>query len=157
MKLYIKYLAVVLFTTSMISCNKDNNDNMSTPTASTSTFKATLNGTNEVPPNRSLATGSATVTFNNTTKVLYISLSYTGMTPNAGHIHMGALGVSGPPVFAFSSLASPITYTSVPLDAGQESDLKSNLYYVNLHSTTYPDGEIRGQLLKQTTSGGGGY
>jgi hypothetical protein len=32
------------------------------------------------------------------------------------------------------------------LNAEQEADLKAGLYYVNLHSATYTDGEIRGQL-----------
>jgi hypothetical protein len=32
------------------------------------------------------------------------------------------------------------------LNAEQVTDLKAGLYYVNLHSATYPNGEIRGQL-----------
>jgi hypothetical protein len=32
----------------------------------------------------------------------------------------------------------------------------ANQYYVNLHTTAYPDGEISGTLIKTGTSGGGG-
>jgi hypothetical protein len=32
------------------------------------------------------------------------------------------------------------------LTSQEEADLKNGLYYVNIHSDAYPDGEIRGQL-----------
>jgi hypothetical protein len=72
------------------------------------------------------------------------------MTATASHIHKGAVGVSGDVIFGFTPpITSPISYTSVALDATQEADLNANLYYVNIHSTAFPAGEIRGQLIKQ--------
>jgi hypothetical protein len=52
-----------------------------------------------------------------------------------------------------------ISYTSAALTPEQEADLMANLYYVNLHSSTFTAGEIRGQLVKGTTTSttGGGY
>ncbi|ESU26697.1 hypothetical protein FLJC2902T_26720 [Flavobacterium limnosediminis JC2902] len=153
MKYYVRFLAVVLFTAVAVSCNDDDDDMSSIPVSIT-TFNATLSGSNEVPPNSSTATGTAVLKFYNATKILSITVTHSGMTVTDGHIHKGALGVSGPPVFAFSSFTPPISYTSDPLSAEQEADLKNNLYYVNLHSATYPDGEIRGQLIKEITGGG---
>lgn len=117
------------------------------------TFKATLNGANERPtPNASTATGSSTLIFDINTKLLTITTTYSGLTGTASgaHIHKGDVTVAGSIIFGFTSLISPIVYTSIALDATQEADLKANLYYVNVHSTpTYPGGEIRGQLIKQ--------
>ncbi|WP_051269667.1 CHRD domain-containing protein [Flavobacterium suncheonense] len=156
MKTVLKLVFVAFLTAGISSCSS-NDDSSSTPTQPTTTnFNATLNGTSEVPANGSAATGGAVLSFNNTNKTFTVTVTYTGITPTAGHVHKGAVGVSGPPVFAFSSLTSPINYTSVPLTAEQEADLKANLYYINLHTSAYPDGEIRGQLIKQTSTGGGG-
>jgi hypothetical protein len=42
-----------------------------------------------------------------------------------------------------------ISYTSAALTPEQEADLMANLYYVNLHSSTFTAGEIRGQLVRE--------
>ena len=113
------------------------------------TFKATLSGTSESTPNASAATGTATLIFNTTTKIFTVSVTYSGVTATNGHIHKGAVGVSGGVIFPFSPFTSPISYTSAALDATQEADLNANLYYVNIHSAAFGAGEIRGQLIKQ--------
>lgn len=114
------------------------------------TFKATINGASEVPANASTGTGTATLIFNTTTKIFTVSVTYSGVTATNGHIHKGAVGVSGGVVFGFSPFTSPISYTSAALDATQEADLNANLYYVNIHSAApFTAGEIRGQLIKQ--------
>jgi hypothetical protein len=128
------------------ACNKDDD---STPT--TTNFSGTLSGANETPPNASAATGTVSFTYNSSTKVLSGTVTYSGVVATAAHIHNGAVGVAGAVVFPLDavSLASPISFTSVPLDASQEADLMNNLYYVNIHSAAYPGGEIRAQLTKQ--------
>ena len=135
-------LGIVVFN----GCNKDDN---STP--ATTNFAGTLSGANETPPNGSAATGTVSFTYNSQTKVLSGTVTYTGLTATAAHIHKGAPGVPGGVVFPLGGtpLTSPISFTSVPLDASQEADLMNNLYYVNIHSAAFPDGEIRAQLTKQ--------
>jgi hypothetical protein len=130
----------------LLSCKEDEDN---PPANSTSTFTADLSGASEVPSNTSTATGQATLTFNNTTKIFTLNVTHSGLTPTMGHIHKGAVGESGDVVFPLTSLTSPITYTSPALTASQEADLKAGLYYVNLHTDAYPDGEIRGQLTMQ--------
>lgn len=131
---------VVLFTAG--SCKKEDDPNV--------IFMATINGSSEVPSNASTATGTATLTFNKDTKVFNVVVNFSGVTATASHIHKGEPSVSGGVVFGFTSpVTSPINYTSVALDAAQETDLFANMYYVNIHSTAFPGGEIRGQLIKQ--------
>lgn len=150
MKLSIRFLAFSIFLATIVSC--DNSDSPTvTPNSTVTTFNATLNGGSEAPtPTASTATGTAVLKFDTTTKIFTVTVTYSGLTGPAtsGHVHKGAVGVAGPPVFAFTSLTSPITYTSPALNSGQEADLNANLYYVNIHSTLYPGGEIRGQLIK---------
>ena len=95
----------------------------------------------------SAAQGTVTGKFNNSTKILTVQISYLGLTPTIWHIHKGAAGVAGPVVFDLGkNFVSPFSFTTSALDAAQEADLKSGLYYVNIHSAAAPGGEIRGQL-----------
>ncbi|MGK2862536.1 MAG: CHRD domain-containing protein [Chitinophagaceae bacterium] len=137
-------LAISIFS----SCDK--NDDPVVPDPNVRFSATTISGANESSPNPSTATGSATATFNKDTKILTVNVTFSGVTATAAHIHKGAVGVAGGVIFGFPSpITSPINYTSPALDAAQEADLLANLYYVNIHSTAYPGGEIRGQLIKQ--------
>jgi hypothetical protein len=96
---------------------------------------------------QSAAQGSVTGKFNNSTKVLTLQINYLGLTPTMWHIHKGAAGVAGPVVLNLGdTFGSPFNFTTSALDATQEADLKSGLYYVNIHTAAVPSGEIRGQL-----------
>lgn len=135
-------IAALLFTT-LISCKKDDKpeDNMMT-------FTATLSGANEVPSNTSVASGNATLMYNKSTKAFSVTTTYSGLTPTGGHIHKAASGTNGPVIFPFASLASPIKLEGSLTDA-QALALTKDSMYVNLHTTDFPGGEIRGQLKKQ--------
>lgn len=144
----IKLMAIVFILSSLTSCKKDS----TAPADPNITFKATLTGAAEAPSNPTTGTGSSTLIFNNNTKIFTVSTTYSGLTgtASAAHIHKGAVGVAGGVIFGFTNVTvSPITYTSVALDATQEADLKAGLYYVNVHTAAYPAGEIRGQLIRQ--------
>lgn len=160
MKHLFKFLAIPFFLLAVVSCN-DDADNPN-PNSNLITFKADLKGSNEVPApaTSSTATGKATLVFDNTTKIFKLTVTHDVVNPTMAHIHKGAVGVSGPPVFPSptTSFTFPITnYTSPVLTQLQEDDLRAGLYYVNIHSDTYKAGEIRGQLIKETTPGGGTY
>ncbi|HLP04337.1 MAG TPA: CHRD domain-containing protein [Paludibacter sp.] len=137
------YTLLMLIVISFGSCKDNENDNIVT-------FTATLNGASEVPTNASAATGTANFTYDKTTYILKGTVTFTGITPTAGHIHKGAPGVSGGVIFPLTSaspLTSPINFTSSPLNEEQRADLMANMYYVNLHTAAFPNGEIRGQLI----------
>ena len=136
---FIFFVCLIIFAS---SCKKSSSSEV--------TFKATLNGASETPPNSSVANGTATLTYNTNTKIFNIIVNFTGLSATISHIHEAPVGVSGKVVFGFPTpIKSPINYTSPALTFTQDSALNANLYYVNVHSETYPAGEIRGQLIKQ--------
>ena len=146
MKLMFKLLGVIIFLSVLNACSKDDAPPPPNPNI---TFKATLSGAQESTPTGSSFTGDATLTFDSVTKIFKVTVNHTVTSPTNGHIHKGAVGVSGPVIFPFASFTSPISYTSAALDATQEADLKAGLYYVNIHTAAFPGGEIRGQLIRQ--------
>ncbi len=110
-------------------------------------FNIVLEGSQEVPLNVSNGGGGGTATYDVTTKQLKLNISYSGMegTENNAHIHgPAARGVSAGVLFPLTA-GSPKTDT-VTLDAAQEPQLLSGQLYVNVHSTAYPGGELRGQI-----------
>ncbi|MCA1759013.1 MAG: CHRD domain-containing protein [Bacteroidales bacterium] len=143
-KFFLKFMIIAGLFLTAVSCDDDDDDD-----EPNDVFTATLSGANENPPNESNATGMAELTYNKDTKIFYIEVEYTGVEATGAHIHLGATGVNGGVVFGFNPPTSPIIYTSEPLTAEQESDLYNELYYVNIHSETYPAGEIRGQLTME--------
>ncbi len=148
MKRLFNFLAIATLLVLGNSCGKDD----SPPLDPNITFKATLTGAQEAPtPNSSTATGTATIVFNQDTKILTLNMTYTGVTATNMHIHKGATGVSGPVIYGLgvTPFSSPVNYTSPAITVGQQDSLINNLLYVNIHSSAFPGGEIRGQIIKQ--------
>jgi len=116
-------------------------------------FRANLTGAQEVPPNSSLATGDVHAKLDNDGKSLRVMLKFTGLGSNftAAHIHTGAAGTNGPPIVTFDGLPTATSGSlqnfAATLTDVQAADLAAGRLYINVHSTGYPDGEIRGQLV----------
>jgi len=112
-------------------------------------FKADLSGASEEPPVATAAKGTATAALDTASKTLDWTVTYTGLTPTAGHIHgPAAAGANAGVLVPFSgSIASPIK-GSATLTDGQISDLEAGRTYVNLHTADNKGGEIRGQLVR---------
>jgi hypothetical protein len=154
MKPLLQLLSILCVFFGVVSCS--NGDDDTTPTPVIVSFNAALNGASEVPANTSAATGTATLRYNKTTKVFTLNVAYSGITLTDAHVHLGAVGADGPPVFPIPTSTSPISFTSPALTTTQEADLLANLYYVNLHTADFPGGEIRGQLITLNPAGSGG-
>lgn len=110
-------------------------------------FTATLTGAQETPPNNSTATGRATLLLSPDEKTARVSLTFAGLSSGQtdAHIHgPAAAGVSAPPIFPLP--LGQLSDFAITLTASQVQDLKNGLFYVNVHSSNFPTGEIRGQF-----------
>jgi hypothetical protein len=106
-----------------------------------------LSGSNEVPPVTTPASGTGTVTIN-PDHTVSASITVTGMTATASHIHEGAAGTNGPVIVPFTktgdnTFAAP---AGAKLTDSQYASFKAGNLYVNVHSAKNPGGEIRAQL-----------
>jgi hypothetical protein len=127
-------------------------------------YAAELRPSNEVPPVNSTGFGSAFVTIDPINNNIAWDVRVGGIgNPSLSHIHRGAAGVSGPVVINFATSAAQIaggrSSGNAPITAMQSGNLQpadlTNLanpatasgYYVNVHSSTFPTGEVRGQLV----------
>ena len=118
------------------------------------TFQATLSGLGETPVNGSPGTGFGTVVLNAAQTQITVDESWSGITTpaTASHIHgPGGVGTNAPVLFPFSGVPAA-TSGSIPeqtfaINSTQVSYLFSGFLYMNVHSSTFPGGEIRGQLL----------
>jgi len=109
--------------------------------------KIELSGANEVPPVTTTASGTGTVTIKDDRSVS-ASISVTGMTATAAHIHEGAAGANGPVIVPFTktgdnAFAAP---EGAKLTEAQYASYKAGNLYVNVHSAKNPPGEVRAQL-----------
>ena len=138
------YLAVAAFGL-LTACSKK--DDAQPDTSTTTTLTATINGAQQVPANNSTATGTFAGTYNSGSKHLTYTVVYQGLTPTIAHIHTGAPGTSGSVAIPFANLTSPIMGT-VTLTPEQADNLLNNRMYVNMHSSAYGNGEIRGDIHK---------
>jgi uncharacterized protein (TIGR03118 family) len=113
-------------------------------------FSTLLNGASEVPPTPSTATGAGTFSLANSAFKYDITFTNLLSPATGAHIHGPANTSTNAnviiPFGAPAATAGRISGTST-VDAQTLLDLISGLTYANIHSTNFPGGEIRGQLL----------
>ena len=131
-----------------------------------SSLTATLSGANEVSATGTPGagdpdgSGQATVRLNETTGEVCWHITVTGIAlpAVAAHIHAAAAGVNGPIVVPLapppdaSGVSESCTTADVAVVAAIVADPAS--YYVNVHTTEFPDGAVRGQLAVAPDDGG---
>ncbi len=125
-----------------------------------STFALSLTGAQEVPSNPSPANGIFMGTYDNATNTLSFDLIFNGLlgATTVSHFHGPApFGINAGvqiPLVGFPAGVSSGTYSnSFVLTPAQEADLLNGLWYLNIHTSLYPGGEIRGQIVEGTLTG----
>jgi hypothetical protein len=109
-----------------------------------------LQESQEVPPTGSTATGTVKALLDKGTDSVFVTGNYFGLTgpPIASHIHRGPVGVIGPvivPLSASGSDTGAVSGTGI-LTASDVTEMVNGNTYVNVHSDSFPGGEIRAQL-----------
>ena len=109
--------------------------------------KVMLAGDQEVPAVTTAAKGSGTVMVGDDMSVKG-SITTTGITATAAHIHMAAGGKNGPVIVPMVK-SGDNGWAFAPdakMNADQMKAFKAGETYINVHSAANPGGEIRGQL-----------
>ena len=130
--------------------------------AANTPFVARLTGAQEVPPADPDGIGGAAITFDVTDPADQVAgaqacfdLSYSNITgtPAAAHIHRGIAGVNGPIVVpagnaSFPNLGPNSATGCVLIGADLATEIMTTPanFYVNVHTSDFAGGAIRGQL-----------
>jgi hypothetical protein len=126
-----------------------------------------LSGAQETPGTPTSATGTMDVSYSRLSKTLSYTVRWSGLTGPVTNMHIHGLDPIGysHPGNVFQTFTTntirPCT-TGGPTSCGtysgtlfidgvaiKEVDLLNGMYYVNIHTSVYPNGEIRGQIVFQ--------
>ncbi len=136
-----------------------NTGNDTGATSQVDSFTASLTGAEQTPPTASAARASGAATLNRGTRLLQATVTTSGLSGASVHIHEGARGINGPIVLSLmeSPAGSGQWSGQSVLSSTQVDTLLAGDMYFDVHTAAFPNGEIRGQLIRQqsTTSTGG--
>ncbi len=110
-------------------------------------FNASLDGNQDVPPIMTNGTGTASLSFSNDTLKYQITVAKLSSTLTHAHFHLASAGANG-------GVVEPINYTDsttnsfwTNINDTTLAHLAKGDIYINIHSSNFPAGEIRGQVL----------
>jgi hypothetical protein len=120
-------------------------------------FKADMSGGGEAPPNNSTGKAHLEASLDTDTSMLTWTVTHSGLTgaPIGAHFHgpvayMGLTAEENAPIQVGTpgNLASPFK-GSTKIDETQKKDLKDGRWYFNVHTPKFPEGEVRGPVVRQ--------
>lgn len=171
-KPWLRISLVALAAFAIPACHDDDDDDDGAPGPTpTGTLGASMSGGQEEPPVVSQGRGTASFTVSSDRSRIDWTLGVTNLANvTMAHVHNGAVGVNGGIMFNLSTapftgtLSGFLTAVDLQPTAGVATfDEAVNLMltggtYANVHTTTHPNGEIRGQIgpahLTAALSGG---
>lgn len=118
--------------------------------ATSTTYNATLTGAAEVGGGDPDGYGRAEISISdNFDQICWEIKDVRNIgTPTAAHIHIGAAGTNGPPVFTLTRSNEGKWRGCRSGSEWTQNRIEGNpsMFYVNVHNAEYPNGAIRGQL-----------
>ncbi len=111
------------------------------------TYNIVLEGAQETPTNTSTGTGSGTAVVNTVANTITLNLNFAGLSSAVTDAHLHGPAVRGVAAAARITIgtASPITNVA-SYNELDEADILAGKWYVNIHTTNFGGGEIRGQI-----------
>lgn len=154
----LKFLSVIASFLVVVGCGSSDTgmsgSDTTMPSANpsfTGSVSASLSGSQTVPAIPTRATGTVSMQLDTTDGTLTGNIVHSVTDATVAHIHSGAIGQPGGPVIVLESTSG--NEFSVPtgtvLSADEIATFIAGDYYVNVHSSTHPGGEIRGQLTNE--------
>lgn len=130
--------------------------------AATIALQARLTGTQEVPANASGAIGNAVLLeYDDVARIVTgsVDCSLGARAVTSAHLHLGACGVNGAPFVTMTGSSCGVgNGIEIPpatiLSVAEGNALLTGGVYINLHTTAFPNGEIRGQIFLKPDAGG---
>lgn len=125
------------------------------------TYTVDMKSSMAAPPIAGNASGHAKMTLDGHMLRYTVSVKDLSGPATMAHIHVGQIGVSGPPVYTFEikkvasgNLAQGTIDLSMHPAKGISGDslkvlLNNGSAYINVHTAAHPGGEIRGQIVKE--------
>ncbi len=119
-------------------------------------FSVPLNGSEQVPPVQTKATGDAKLTYDPDTRIITWNITTNDLSSplTMAHFHGPAKeGQNAAPVVWLTKKGSTSTPISGPITGKatltdeQAKELTAGELYINVHTKDHPDGEIRGQVM----------
>jgi uncharacterized repeat protein (TIGR01451 family) len=110
-------------------------------------FVSSLSSSQVVPPANSTATGKATLMLSPDENSARVALNFTGLlgSETTAKIHgPAAAGANAPVLFELPS--GQVSDFAISLTAAQVQNLKAGQFYIDVDSSGFPNGEIRGQF-----------
>ena len=117
------------------------------------TFNVTLGGNQEVPMVATMSSATATVEIDESLPAFKVTLDASMVTDaSMAHVHDGDIGTNGGVAFGLTDMGDgTFVLEQTELTAGLLNDLLSGEWYLNVHTPSNPSGEVRGQIVPDTT------
>ncbi|KMT64280.1 hypothetical protein XM47_15375 [Catenovulum maritimum] len=118
-------------------------------------YKIELTGQQEVPMVETDSVAYATIEYDANLMKFRAWLDVSSVDGyTAAHIHQGHIGMNGDVAFAFAPSSDPDIYKieETMLDTNAVEAMFDGAWYVNLHTSEHPMGELRGQILSDNHS-----
>src|SRR5262249_37088780 len=117
-------------------------------------FDVYLRGAKVVPPTGSPGIGSAQLTLQ--AQLLTYNLNSIAVSATGASLREGAVGSNGPTVLVLQSVGGGSFSGSANLSPLNIAKLRAGLLYMEIDSSAFPAGEIRGQAVPSFTRYGTG-
>ena len=122
--------------------------------AASESFTVQLTGAQQVPAVQTNGSATADLAYNPRTHVLTWTIHYNDLSSpvTMAHFHMGAAGENGKPVLWLSKKGAkgpapdPIKGRA-KLTPAQAKEFLAGQWYINIHTSDHPAGEVRGQVM----------